>query len=84
MTCPKCNGAMGERSSGRVRVRQCGSCQGVFLDRADLGSLVEAENDWHANRSTDTAQLPRITAEMTSPPPAAKARSYVDSLFTGR
>ena len=83
MTCPKCAGTMAERSHGRVRVRQCESCQGVFLDRADLGSLVEAENDWYANRSTDTAQLPRITADMTAPPAIAKARSYVDQLFQG-
>jgi hypothetical protein len=55
----------------------------VFLDRADLGHLVEAENDWHANRSADTAQLPRITSDMTSPPRAPKARSFVDSLFQG-
>ncbi len=81
MTCPKCAGTMAERSHDRVRIRQCESCQGVFLDRADLGSLVEAENDWHANRSTDTARLPRITPDMTAPPRAAKARSYVDSLF---
>ena len=81
MTCPQCDGTMVERSHGRVHVRQCESCQGIFLDRADLGSLVEAENDWHAHRSTDTAQLPRITADMTAPPPPAKARSYVDGLF---
>jgi hypothetical protein len=55
----------------------------VFLDRADLGSLVEGENDWHANRSTDTARLPRITPDMVAPPARARARSYVDSLFTG-
>ena len=83
MTCPKCTGSMAERSHGRVRVRQCESCQGVFLDRADLGSLVEAENDWHANRSADTAQLPRITSDMTAPPRTMKARSYVDGLFHG-
>ena len=83
MTCPKCDGAMAERSHGRVRVRQCESCQGVFLDRANLGSLIEAENDWHANRSTDTARLPRITADMAAPPPPTKARSYVDGLFQG-
>jgi Zn-finger nucleic acid-binding protein len=83
MTCPKCDGAMGERSHGRVHVRQCESCQGVFLDHAELGSLVEAETDWHANRSPDTAQLPRITADMTAPPPPARARSYVESLFKG-
>lgn len=83
MTCPKCDGTMAERSHGRVRVRQCESCQGVFLDRADLGSLIEAENDWHAHRSADTAQLPRITADMTVPPSPSKARSYVDGLFQG-
>jgi Zn-finger nucleic acid-binding protein len=81
MTCPKCSGTMVERSHGRVRVRQCESCRGVFLDRADLGSLIEAENDWHANRSADTAQLPRITADMKAPPATPKARSYVDGLF---
>lgn len=83
MTCPQCQGTMVERSQGRVRVRQCESCEGLFLERASLGSLVEAENDWHSHRSTDTAQLPRITAGMTAPPRRARARSYVDSLFGG-
>ena len=72
MTCPTCDGTMAERSHGRVTVRQCGSCQGVFLDRADLGSLVEAETDWHAHRSTDTARLPRITADMKALRPRAR------------
>ncbi len=80
-TCPKCGGEMADRRAGQVTVRQCGSCQGLFLDRSDLGRLIEAENDWHAGRSTDTAQLPRISADMTAPPPPAKARSYLDSLF---
>jgi Zn-finger nucleic acid-binding protein len=83
MTCPKCGGTMAERSHDRVTIRQCESCSGVFLDRAELGSLVEGENDWHAHRSTDTAQLPRITADMVASPPSPKARSYVDSLFQG-
>jgi len=83
MTCPKCAGTMAERAHGRVRVRQCETCRGVFLDTADLGSLIEAENDWHANRSADTAQLPRITADMAAPPPVTKSRSYVDGLFQG-
>ncbi len=83
MTCPKCAGTMVERPHGRVRVRQCDSCRGVFLDRSDLGSLVEAENDWHAHRSADTAQLPRITADMAAPPSVPKTRSYLDGLFQG-
>ena len=66
---------------GRVTVRQCESGQGVFLARADLGDLIEAENDWHATPVHRHRPLPRITADMTAPPPRAKARSYVDSLF---
>lgn len=72
---------MTERLHDRVRVLLCGSCGGVFLDRADLGNLVEAENDWHAHRSADTSQLPRITPDMPAPPSTPKARSYVESLF---
>ena len=74
---------MGERKAGQVTVRTCGSCQGIFLDRADLGRLIEAENDWYAQRSTDTARLPRITADTPAPPRPSKARSYLDSLFGG-
>ncbi len=80
-TCPQCGGEMGERAAGEVTVLACGTCQGIFLDRADLGRLIEAENDWHSQRSADTAQLPRITADMAAPPRPSKARSYLDSLF---
>ena len=69
------------RTSGHVAVRRCEGCDSVFLERAALGALVEAENDWHAHRSTDTARLPRITPDMVAPPVQPKARSYVDSLF---
>jgi Zn-finger nucleic acid-binding protein len=79
-TCPKCDGVMSVQHPGGVRVLRCDSCLGVFLDRVDVGSLVEAENDWHANRSHDTAQLPRITADMTAPP-TPKSRAWVESLF---
>jgi uncharacterized protein len=82
-TCPGCGGELQERSAGQVTVAQCGSCDGVFLQRAELGRLVEAENDWHAHSSTDTTQLPRISADMTAPPPRPRARSYVETLFRG-
>ena len=50
-----------------VTVHQCASCQGVFLERADLGNLIEAENDWHRDSGPKTQPLPRITADMTRP-----------------
>ena len=58
-------------------------CSGIFLDRADLGALVEAENDWHRRTAArPPSRLPRITADMTAPPPATvTARSYLETLF---
>jgi Zn-finger nucleic acid-binding protein len=74
---------MEHRDLGTVPITRCSSCGGVFLDRADLGSLVEAENDWHHNAGHHTEPLPRITADMTAPPPSRpRARSYIDTLFS--
>ena len=82
LTCPKCGAAMARRSYGSVPVGQCPDCGGIFLDRADAGALVEAESDWHAHRSSATRPMPRITADMTEPPPTPPAsRSFLDALF---
>jgi len=83
MTCPQCTGPMAERTFGHVTVCRCTDCSGVFLARAELGALVEAENDWHAHQSANTAALPRITADMTSAPALPlRSRSYLETLFT--
>lgn len=84
MTCPKCSAVMGERRVDAVTVHQCTSCHGIFLERVDLASLVEAENDWYRDRDSGptTQPLPRITADMTAPPrPAPVTRSYIRTLF---
>ena len=82
MTCPKCRGVMRTHRMRDLEVVRCTSCRGVFLDRADLGLLSEAENDWHRGSHPHTEPLPRITADMTSPPPAPKrARSFLETLF---
>lgn len=82
MTCPKCQGPMARREIGGAAVAKCSSCAGIFLERADLGALSEAENDWHAGTAPMTQAMPRITADMTAPPPSRpRARSYVESLF---
>jgi Zn-finger nucleic acid-binding protein len=75
---------MDVRRTGGVEVHKCEKCEGIFLPRIELGALVEAENDWHAHLSADTAQLPRITGNMTAPPPTpARSRSYIEALFRG-
>ncbi len=68
---------------GNAEVARCAGCNGIFLERADLGNLVEAENDWHAGAGGHhTEPLPRITADMTAPPPSRpRARAFIETLF---
>ena len=73
---------MTERAYGHATVHRCEGCGGMFLARADLGALVEAENDWHAHQSANTAALPRITTDMNAPPAGpAPSRAFVETLF---
>lgn len=82
MTCPKCAGTMHPRQLGELQVARCAACSGIFLERAELGLLSEAENDWHRGSAPHTEPLPRITADMTAPPPSKpRARSFVETLF---
>ena len=47
-----------------------------------LTDLVAAENYWPRHTGPLTEPLPRITADMTAPPPSRpKARSYIETLF---
>ena len=82
MSCPRCGAEMDERTIGEATVTQCPEGHGVFLERADLGVLIEAETDWHRNAGQHTAPMPRITPDMTAPPAAkAPARAWVETLF---
>jgi len=84
MTCPQCSSDMTPRLRGGATVAQCTSCEAIFLSRADLGLLIEQENDWHLSQGPRTQPIPRIKPGMTPPPdlaPANEARSYLDELF---
>ncbi len=82
LSCPKCGAEMMRKARGLTYAAQCPDGHGVFLEHADLGSLVEAETDWHSRTVHDTATLPRITSGMAPPPPAPKqARAWVETLF---
>jgi hypothetical protein len=74
---------MQPKTFGHVSVHRCEGCSGVFLERSALGALVEAENDWHAHQSANTAALPRITSDMTPPDAPPRSRAYVETLFRG-
>jgi Zn-finger nucleic acid-binding protein len=75
---------MVSRSLGDGEVAQCPDGHGVFLSRADLGTMIESELDWHRHAGQHTAPLPRITADMVEAPPSAKApaRAWVETLFS--
>jgi uncharacterized protein len=82
LTCPRCGTEMVSKALGDGQVSQCPEGHGVFLARLDLGSLIEAETDWHRHAGQHTAPMPRITADMATPPPAKPpARAWVETLF---
>ena len=83
LSCPRCGAEMTSQQHGNGgEVRQCPAGHGVFLDRADLGALIEAENDWHRHAGQHTAPIPRITSDMSAPPSAkSPARAWVETLF---
>lgn len=69
--------------AGTVEIGRCPDGHGVFLPRADLGALVDAENDWHRHAGQHTAPMPRISPDMTAPPSSGPAaRAWVETLFT--
>lgn len=80
LTCPACQGTMTELTYAHATVSRCTECAGLFLPRPELGALIEAENDWHAHQSANTAMLPRITGDM-APPAPARSRAFVETLF---
>jgi len=82
MNCPRCGTTMEDRRTGSAVAMVCPDGHGVFLARAELGELAEAENDWHRGAAQHTAPMPRITADMTAPPASTqKARAWVETLF---
>ena len=75
ISCPVCDAEMDTRPLGDGEVNSCPAGHGVFLRRADLGSLVEAESDWHRHAGQHTQPMPA--------PPASKppARAWIETLF---
>lgn len=84
MNCPQCGTGMVESSSGAASVLQCPDGHGVFLSSAQVGSLVEAETDWHRYAGQHTSPMPRITPGMEAAPPPSRpaARAWIETLFT--
>ena len=80
----------------RVVIDQCSACRGIFLDRGELEQLVDAEQQWNADRYG--TQVPRPAGSPPSPddhgfgrpgygqpgygqPKRKRKRSFLDELF---
>ena len=84
LACPQCGADMEPKERGGVTVTQCTQCEGIFLARAQLGLLIEQENDWHVSSGPGTQPIPRIVPGMPPPPQytaSKQPRSYLDELF---
>ncbi len=45
MHCPKCGQKLATEHCGDVEIDVCPSCKGVWLDRGELGAIVESAGD---------------------------------------
>lgn len=51
LTCPKCGAEMRSYERNGIIIDQCGGCRGIFLDRGELESLMDAESAFYATRN---------------------------------
>lgn len=60
LTCPKCGAEMRPYERNGIVIDQCLGCRGIFLDRGELESLMDAESSFYAarNPAPGTAQPP--------------------------
>lgn len=59
-----------------VTVDQCCGCRGVFLDRGELGRLIDAESSFYAT------SRPEPVPVVESRPPAYQERTYDDRRYS--
>jgi len=48
--CPRCFVKMNQREHHQVRIDECPSCGGIWLDKGELQTLVEREDETWASR----------------------------------
>lgn len=51
LICPKCGAEMRPYERNGVVIDQCTGCRGIFLDRGELESLMDAESSFYAARN---------------------------------
>jgi len=75
--CPKCQNTMRTVDRQGIHIDQCDSCRGIFLDRGELESILQAEQRYSAT----AAAPPPYQGEgyRGAPPPPPQPGYYKDS-----
>jgi uncharacterized protein len=74
LICPKCGSDMRRYERNGVVVDQCTGCRGIFLDRGELETLVDAEGRHWSGEREERSQGPKKKS---------KKRSFLENLFEG-
>jgi uncharacterized protein len=73
--CPKCQNPMRTVDRQGIHIDQCDGCRGIFLDRGELESILNAERQYSAQAAPPPYQGGAPTQQYGGPPP----RGYSDS-----
>lgn len=73
--CPKCQNQMRTVDRQGIHIDQCDGCRGIFLDRGELESILNAERQYSAQAAPPPYQGGAPTQPYGGPPP----RGYSDS-----
>ena len=68
LTCPKCESEMRPYERNGVIIDQCTGCRGIFLDRGELESLMDAEAAFYAARNAAPGMTQPPYAQTPQPP----------------
>jgi Zn-finger nucleic acid-binding protein len=78
LVCPKCQGRMRTYERSGVHLDQCTECRGIFLDRGELESLVDAEQGWQRSHSAPREREREYERERKSSFPNPFGERYDD------
>jgi uncharacterized protein len=73
--CPKCQNTMRTVDRQGIHIDQCDGCRGIFLDRGELESIMNAERQY----SAQAAPPPYQPGPGGAPPPPQPGYGYRDS-----
>lgn len=69
MNCPKCQNMMRTVDRQGIHIEQCDGCRGIFLDRGELETILNAEQRYMAAAAPPPPTYQGGPAGVSGPPP---------------